>query len=220
MTLFLTALVLGLLFNAAPGAVFAETVKVGVRGGFRPAFAVQVGSLVGDAVWAVLGLVGVGLLLQLDAVRVPVGLAGVAYLLWLARDSWRAASEEFSVEGAGKEASSGALRSGVVLSLTNPQNLAYWAALGSAMGALGIAEPRAADYVLFFAGFMISSIAWAFACAALVDRLFRRVGTRWAALTYRACAIAFLLLALYSLRNTTTPPAIDVESTGGTSASG
>ena len=41
MTLFPSALVLGLLFNAVPGAVFAETVEVGVRGGFRPAFAVQ-----------------------------------------------------------------------------------------------------------------------------------------------------------------------------------
>ena len=81
LALFLTAFALGLLFNAAPGAVFAETIKVGVRGGFRPAFAVQLGSLAGDALWALLGLVGVGLLLQLEAVRLPVGLAGVAYLL-------------------------------------------------------------------------------------------------------------------------------------------
>ena len=84
----------------------------------------------------------------------------------------------------------------MVLSLTNPQNLAFWAALGSAMGAVGVAEPSTADYATFFAGFMVSSVAWAFACAALVDRVFRRAGARWAAPTYRACAIAFLLLAL------------------------
>lgn len=220
-TLFLTAFALGLLFNAAPGAVFAETVKVGVRGGFRPALAVQLGSLAGDALWAVLGLVGVGLLLQLEAVRLPVGLAGVAYLLWLSLDSWRAANAPFDVTAAhDPEARRRALRSGVVLSLTNPQNLAYWAALGSAMGAVGVAEPAAADYAVFFAGFMASSIAWAFACAALVDRAFRRAGGRWASLTYRACAIAFLVLALSSLRATLVgtaegPRAAPVETSSG-----
>ncbi|MES2300912.1 MAG: chemotaxis protein, partial [Pseudomonadota bacterium] len=43
----------------------------------------QVGSIAGDAAWAVVGLVSIGLLLQLDALRVPVGVAGSIYLLWL-----------------------------------------------------------------------------------------------------------------------------------------
>ena len=203
LTLFLTAFALGLLFNAAPGAVFAETIKVGVRGGFRPALSVQIGSLTGDAVWAVLGLAGVGLLMQLDAVRQPVGLAGVAYLLWLSFDSWRAANDPLPIDAdTDPGGQRRALRSGIVLSLTNPQNLAYWAALGSAMGAVGVVEPSVVDYAVFFAGFMVSSVAWAFVCAALVDRVFRRAGVRWAVLTYRACAIAFLLLALSSLRST------------------
>ncbi|MEV4111659.1 hypothetical protein [Nonomuraea sp. NPDC049695] len=47
---FMLALWIGLLFNAAPGAVFSESLRRGVRGGFGPAFAVQVGSLAGDAV--------------------------------------------------------------------------------------------------------------------------------------------------------------------------
>ena len=68
-TLFISAFLLGLIFNAAPGAVFAETVRQGVRGGYRPALGVQLGSLVGDALWAVLGLVGIGLLLLLDWLR-------------------------------------------------------------------------------------------------------------------------------------------------------
>lgn len=59
----LTGLWLGLVFNAAPGPVFTESLRRGVRGGFRPAFAVQVGSLVGDAAWAVLGLAGAAALL-------------------------------------------------------------------------------------------------------------------------------------------------------------
>jgi chemosensory pili system protein ChpE len=206
--LFFTAFALGLVFNAAPGAVFAETVRQGVRGGFRPAFAVQVGSLVGDATWGVLGLAGIGLALQMEALRWPVGLAGAAYLTWLSWDSWRAARQEYALDRAAPAAGNRrALRAGVLLSLTNPQNLAYWAAMGSAMGAVGIAHPTLPDYGVFFAGFMTASVAWCFVCAAIVDLLFRRVGTAWARFTYRLCAAALLALALGSLRDLLQPVA-------------
>lgn len=202
LTLFFTALLLGLIFNAAPGAVFAEAIRLGVRGGFRPALAVQIGSLAGDALWAVLGLAGVGLLLQLDVLRLPIGIAGVLYLLWLAWDAWRAANKEFSLKPGAAMAHDGkALRSGVLLSVTNPQNVAYWAALGSAMGAVGISQPTPEHYVTFFIGFMAASVLWSFLCAGLIAFVFRRAGMSWSRLTYRACAVAFLLLALSSLRN-------------------
>ena len=57
LSLFALAFGLGLVLNAAPGPVFAETVRQGTRGGFRLALAVQLGSLVGDGVWALVGLV-------------------------------------------------------------------------------------------------------------------------------------------------------------------
>ncbi len=200
-TLLITAFVLGLVFNATPGPVFAETVRQGIRGGFRSALSVQIGSLVGDALWAVVGLVGVGLLLQLESLRTPISIAGVIYLLWLAWSAWRASRGEFAVSLAPEDVDHHqAWRSGVLLSLTNPQNVAYWAALGSALGAIGVKQPTVLDNMVFFVGFMMSSTLWAFLVAALVDRVFRRVGARWARLTYRACAIAFLALALSMLR--------------------
>jgi chemosensory pili system protein ChpE/L-lysine exporter family protein LysE/ArgO len=84
--------------------------------------------------------------------------------------------------------------------MPNPQNIAYWAAMGSALRAVGVKAPTALDSVVFFGGFMVSSTFWALLVAALVDRVFRRVGARWARLTYRACAIAFLTLAFSMLR--------------------
>jgi chemosensory pili system protein ChpE len=200
LTLFISAFLLGLIFNAAPGAVFAETVRQGVRGGFKPALAVQIGSLAGDASWAIVGLVGIGMLLQLDWLRFPVGIAGVAYLVWLSYDSWREAGREFRIEPSATSQHR-ALRAGALLSITNPQNVAYWAAIGSAMGAVGVTEPTAPDYATFFAGFMASSIAWSFVCAAAIDMLFRRAGLRWAAVTYKLCAVAFMALALGSVRD-------------------
>ncbi|QOQ82105.1 MULTISPECIES: LysE family transporter [Comamonas] len=201
--LFASAFVLGLVFNAAPGAVFAETVRQGVRGGYRPALAVQLGSLVGDASWALLGLAGIGLVMQVDALRWPIGLAGAAYLFWLSWDSWQAARTEHRLDAPAIAAATQkqALRRGMALSLTNPQNLAYWAAMGSALGAVGVAHPGASDYGVFFAGFMTSSLLWCFVCAALVDRLFRRAAAHWSRFTYRCCAALLLALALGTLRD-------------------
>ncbi len=210
--LFASAFVLGLVFNAAPGAVFAETVRQGVRGGYRPALAVQLGSLVGDASWALLGLAGIGLVMQIDALRWPIGLAGAAYLLWLSWDSWQAARTEHRLDASNTAAATQkqALRRGMALSLTNPQNLAYWAAMGSALGAVGVAQPGASDYGVFFAGFMTSSLLWCFVCAALVDRLFRRAAAHWSRFTYRCCAALLLALALGTLRDllSTNPAAL------------
>jgi chemosensory pili system protein ChpE len=202
LALIATAFGLGLLFNAAPGPVFAATVQVGVRGGFKPALAVQLGSIVGDGVWAVLGLAGVGVLLQLEALRLAIGAGGVAYLLWLAWHSWCASREEVVVAGSAAPAETRrAWRSGVMLALTNPQNLAYWAAIGSALGALGIGAPTFGDYAAYFVGFMLSSVVWAFLFAAIVDRVLAGAGMRYARITYLACALAFLGLAFVSLRD-------------------
>ncbi len=220
--LFFSAFFLGFIFNAAPGAVFAETIRQGIKGGFKPALAVQIGSLVGDALWAVLGLAGVGFLLQLDYLRFPVGISGVLYLLWLAWDAWQEANKEFNAHSDTIIVHhQKALRSGVLLSITNPQNIAYWAALGSAMGAIGVSDPTTNHYLIFFAGFMMSSFLWSFLCAGLVSQVFGKAGVRWARLTYRACAVVFLLLALSSLRNlwslylvpknTVQPPAVQSE---------
>ena len=217
MTVFFAALTLGFVFNAVPGAIFAETVRHGVQGGFKPALAVQVGSLVGDALWAVLGLLGVGLLLQVEAMRLPVGIGGALYLTWLAQDSWRAANGEFIVSARLPAPNvRAAARSGAVLSITNPHNIAYWAALGSALGAVGVHNPAPVDHAVFFAGFMTSSVLWCFFCAAMVDRVFRLVVAKWARVTYRACAIAFLALAIASVRDLVrkeSPPAARPAST-------
>ena len=199
-TLFFSAFFLGLVFNAAPGAVFAETVRQGVRGGYRLAFQVQLGSLVGDALWAVLGMASIGMALQLDTLRWPLGLAGAVYLIWLSWNSWQAARIEHRMDAGPATTDQEAMEKGMTLSLTNPQNIAYWAAMSGAMGAVGVVHPRFADYAVFFTGFMVASVVWCFVCAVMVDRVLRHLGARWTRFTYRLCAIALLALALGTLR--------------------
>lgn len=200
MTIFLSALLLGFVFNAAPGPVFAETLRRGLQGGYGAALAVQIGSLLGDASWALLGLLGIGLLLQWEFLRMPLGLAGASYLFYLAWDSWRSAGQIIALEET-TVVKGDAMRSGAVLSLSNPQNIAYWAAIGSALGSLGIDQPSISDYTIYFSGFMLASLLWCFICALLVHLLVRNLEGKWTAITYKACALAFFILAIESLRS-------------------
>ena len=95
-----------------------------------------------------------------------------------------------------------ALLSGVILSITNPQNIFYWAALGSAFGALGVKEPTTYHYFIFFLGFISSSIIWCFICALAVEKIFRFTNSLIKKYIFRICSLVFIYLAfgtLYSL---------------------
>jgi threonine/homoserine/homoserine lactone efflux protein len=187
--LFASAFLLGLLFNAAPGAVFAESLRRGIRGGFRPAFAVQMGSLLGDFVWAVLGLLGAAALFTLPNVELPLAIAGAALLFWLALMSLRdALSPVPAFDLAGGRAGP-ALAAGAALSLSNPMNITYWSALGGTVTALGVAEPGWTAFTVFLAGFMLSSVLWCFICAGLVAASRRYIGPKVWVVINLGCAI-------------------------------
>ncbi len=139
---------------------------------------------------------------QSDVQQAPVGLIGTGYLAWLSRDAWRASGSSVPVSASRRrdDGSTEALRCGIVLLLTNPQNDACWAAVGRALGSVGVHEPTMGDYGIFYAGFLLSSVLWAISFAALVHHLFLRVGSAWVRTMYRLCALAFLIFALASRR--------------------
>ena len=202
MLFFLQAFTLGLIFNAAPGVVFTETIKRGMNGGFFPALNVQIGSLVGDATWAILGLLGIGILLNIEFLKIPLSTIGILYLLYLAYDSFQSSNLKNEKIELNNKYDQNALLSGVILSITNPQNIFYWAALGSAFGALGVKEPTTYHYFVFFLGFISSSIIWCFVCALVVEKIFRFTNSLIKKYIFRICSLVFIYLAfgtLYSL---------------------
>ncbi|MFL2814082.1 MAG: LysE family transporter [Candidatus Puniceispirillales bacterium] len=201
MIFFIQAFILGLLFNAAPGVVFTETIKRGINGGFFPALYVQIGSLAGDALWAILGLLGIGILLNIDILKYPLSIIGIIYLIYLAYDSFISSNIKYEKIVVSKSIKNNALKSGIFLSITNPQNIAYWAALGSSFGALGIAEPQTSHYFIFFFGFISSSILWCFVCALAVEKIFKYTNSVIKKYIFRICTIVFLYLAVGTFYN-------------------
>jgi len=168
--LFVSAFFLGLLFNAMPGTVFAESLRRGLTGGYPAAFAVQVGSLAGDFTWAVLGLLGAAALFTLPYIDLPMAIAGGFLLTWMAWQAFRDGMSPVPAfdPDADPMANRSALLAGVGLSLSNPMNMTYWAGLGGTITALGVSEPGWAAFLIFLAGFMASSFIWCFICAGMI----------------------------------------------------
>src|SRR5512137_2608419 len=70
-------------FSAPPGPVTMETIRRGLRGGFSPALNVQLGSIIGDFIWFMIALIGLGQLAQIPIVRGVLAVAGVIVLAYL-----------------------------------------------------------------------------------------------------------------------------------------
>ncbi|KQS66660.1 LysE family translocator [Modestobacter sp. Leaf380] len=200
---FLLAMGIGLIFNAAPGAVFTESLRRGVREGFPAALAVQLGSLVGDAAWAIAGLAGIGALFTVPGVRVGLTVTGCALLCWLGISSiigaLRApapAPEQQSGRGRGGVREATVV--GVTMSLANPWNIVYWAGAASAVSGLSDTggSPGWTALSVFFAGFMTASVGWAVICAAGIAVLRRALNPTAVRVVEFTCGIALLGLAV------------------------
>jgi len=190
------ALGLGVAYAATPGVVNTQCIRRGMASGFRPAFSVQLGALLGDGVWAALALGGVAALARRESIAIALGLVGSLFLCRLAfaalREAWIGPRERSPVGTTG-----GDLGTGVVFGLANPAGLAFWVGVGGGMLAVSDAHLEAATYAVFLVAFLFGALCWALGLSVLVGwgrryarpRLFRVVD-----------AVCGAVLGVYGLR--------------------
>ncbi|MGB3328107.1 MAG: LysE family translocator [Thermomicrobiales bacterium] len=175
----MTGLAIGFAFTAVPGPVTTEATRRSVQGGFWPGFLVNAGSLIGDVVWAVLGLSGAAVLLQHDAFAVTLGLIGVGFLFALARDAmracWNPVREDADSGGARSQGS--ALKVGAVFSLANPSGIAFWSGVGSGMLA-GLGNASVGTIVVLIAAYLLAGMLLGSAFVAIAVLGSRLAGDR------------------------------------------
>ncbi len=182
----LTGVTLGLAYSAAPGVVNTEATRRGSARGFGAAFAVESGALIGDMLWAVLGLAGVSLTARFWPIQVTLSLVGGLFLL---RMAWLAAHDALYRRRAVRDEVSGRgdFATGAVFGLANPVGLAFWSGLGGGVVASGA---TALGVGVFLAAFFVGALLWSTGFGALVGW-----GRRWARpLVFQAldaaCALA------------------------------
>ena len=201
--LFFSAMALGFFFNAAPGAIFTESLRRGLKGGFKSALYVQFGSLVGDLIWAVLGLGGAAVLFEIDAIKMPMAIFGGALLAWLAFNSFMDATKKIpSINLTLKQDDKTELTVGAALSLSNPINVAYWAGMAGTIVTLGVKEPTGQAFIVFLSGFMLSSVIWCFLCAGFIGFVRKTINQTGWVLINISCGVGLGYFSIYVLLNT------------------
>ena len=198
--LFFSAMALGFLFNAAPGAIFTESLRRGLKGGFKSALYIQFGSLVGDLIWAVIGLGGAAILFEIDAIKMPMAIFGGVLLAWLAFNSFLDATKKIPpISLALKQDDKTELMVGAALSLSNPINITYWAGMAGTIATLGVKEPTGQAFIVFLVGFMLSSIIWCFLCAGFIGFVRKAINQTGWVLINISCGIGLAYFSIYVL---------------------
>src|SRR5512136_2146026 len=151
----LTGAMIAISFSAPPGPVTMETIRRGLRGGFSPALNVQLGSIIGDFMWFMIALIGLGQLAQIAVIRGALAIIGVGLLLYLGfcgiRDAFQAARLD---QGGAIDTKQGAFRSGMAISIANPMAVGYWLSIGGTLVATGVAGQSGGQTVSFVFGFV------------------------------------------------------------------
>jgi chemosensory pili system protein ChpE len=117
---------LGLGLSAAPGALNVETLRRGVRHGFSSALTVQLGALLGDALWVGVAVATVRLGLQAPLAGPGCMLLAGAALLWTA---WHILRPSGAVPA--RPSHRRGLAVGALLALASPLTVVFWAAVGT-----------------------------------------------------------------------------------------
>jgi chemosensory pili system protein ChpE len=178
----LTGIALGFAYCAVPGAVNTECIRRGLSGGFRPAVLIQGGALLGDMVWATLGLTGAAFILRVNALVILLGLVGAGFLFSLARNSFRSSRAPVPTSTGGLTQRGRPLIIGATFSLANPAGLAFWSGIGGGLLAT-LGDPSPGEIALLLTAFFVGSMLWCVAISAVVSwgrrfaspRLFRWV---------------------------------------------
>jgi threonine/homoserine/homoserine lactone efflux protein len=129
---FVSIALIHLMAAISPGPSFVMTVRTAAAEGLRPGFGVAVGLGIGAVVWALAALFGLHLLFEIaPALLTAFKIAGAAFLIWIAVQTWRHAAEPLPAAGEGATARGfgGGLRLGVMTQLANPKPAVFFGAV-------------------------------------------------------------------------------------------
>jgi len=196
----LVAFGLGVAFSAPPGIITVESIRRGLAGGFWSAAMVGAGSLVGDAVYALLALSGLTSLIQYPSVGKVIGVIGSATLFTLAGLAIRAQPPDVN-DPIDQAKARNAFVAGAVLSLTNPWAIAFWAGFGSVLLTAGIQNPER-SVVLFVFAFLAGGVTWVAVLSSLITLGRHVLNVKLFRLVRLVSALIFLAAGFYTLWRT------------------
>ena len=179
----------------APGAVTAAAVAQGARNRWAgPLMAVGHGIVEIPLMFLI--MLGLGVLFQADWFKVIVGLFGGAFLVWMGIGMVREMGNADS--SAGKMAAAGPLTTGLILSVSNPYFLLWWASVGLnlTMEARGLGW---IPFLLFALVHWICDLVWLTILSLAAFHGTNVLGPRIQRIVLQVCGVALILFGIHFL---------------------
>lgn len=203
--LFVSGFLLSLSLCLEIGIVNIALINTALSSGMRAAMQLGLGSCVGDLFYAVLSLLGIGLLLQFDWLRWSIAWGGLIILLYLAWDAARAVMRDRSGAAAAADTSTmpapapieprRLFARGVVLSLASPTSIIWFTAVGGSV--IAQHNPHSsAGLLALFSGFFAGGFSWCLFITGLSAHGGRALGDRFRRLCNAVSAVLFAYFAL------------------------
>lgn len=174
-------------------------ISISMQRGFAPGLWLGLGTCVGDLIYALLAMAGMAVLLQFQAVRWVLWIGGSLVLCYLSvkmllsafkpNDAVQQNSEQW---GRNNRA---LFTRGVVLAMSSPSAILWFAAVGGAIIARQGHDVASAG--LFLSGFFAAGVLWSVVVCAVAYQGGRLVGEKMMRYTYIASALIFAYFAVY-----------------------
>ncbi|MFN3986615.1 MAG: LysE family translocator [Rhodocyclaceae bacterium] len=163
----LKGMLIGLSIAAPVGPIGLLCLRKGLAHGFWPAFTAGLGAATADALYGLVGALGLGAVTALLIEQAGgLKLAGGLFLLWLGWQTWRSAqvSPAPTAPGPTPDARAGGRSthwrgylSTFALTATNPMTILSFAAI---FAGLGLAQGQAQDALILVTGVFLGSALW------------------------------------------------------------
>jgi len=140
----------------APGAVTAATIAQGTRSRWAGTL-IALGHGVVEIPLIFLLMAGLGLIFEIDPVKITIGLLGGGFLLWMGIGMLRQSPPD--TDSPREAFNKGSFTTGVVLSATNPYFLFWWATVGLNL-AIGAKELGVTAFILFAVVHWLCDLIW------------------------------------------------------------
>lgn len=194
--LFLTGFLLSLSLCLDIGVVNVALINTAIRNGVRAAALLALGSCIGDLIYAVASLFGIGLLLQHSMVRLILYIVGATVLLVMSWTSLRTALQVGNHPQTAETVTPTNPRKlflyGLGLSLASPSAIIWFAAVGGSLIAQSGAHTPASLLTLF-SGFFCAGVSWCIFVISLAAYGGHALGPRF----QQGCHLLSALLFLY-----------------------
>jgi len=198
--IFTTSLFVGFSGALMPGPLLTVVISGSARGGFWEGPTLVLGHAVAEVLIVVGLAAGLSRLLKRNLVAGLVGLLGGAFLLWMGfdivRGAWGGTVSLEQATGAEAGPQLGPILTGIVVSISNPYWVLWWATVGASYVALSLGRGPLGLGSFYF-GHILADLSW----YSLVALLIARGKTLLSQPVYRlillVCGLFLIALSIY-----------------------